>query len=82
MMRVTFLGHSGFLMESESVCLLFDWSEGELPPLPEKPLFVFASHRHQDHPSRECRSFQRAANCRIGKHGPNGAIDDRPRILI
>ena len=49
MMRVTFLGHSGFLMESESVCLLFDWSEGELPPLPEKPLFVFASHRHQDH---------------------------------
>ncbi|MBE6962354.1 MAG: MBL fold metallo-hydrolase [Ruminococcaceae bacterium] len=49
MMQVTFLGHSGFLVESDTVCLLFDWSEGVLPPLPEKPLLVFASHRHQDH---------------------------------
>ena len=49
MMQVTFLGHSGFLVELDTVCLLFDWSEGELPPLPEKPLLVFASHRHQDH---------------------------------
>ena len=39
MMQVTFLGHSGFLVESDAVCLLFDWSEGALPPLPEKPLF-------------------------------------------
>lgn len=49
MIRVTFLGHSGFLVELEAACLLFDWSEGELPSLPEKPLLVFASHRHQDH---------------------------------
>ena len=49
MIRVTFLGHSGFLAELNSVCLLFDWSEGSLPPLPDKPLLVFASHRHQDH---------------------------------
>lgn len=49
MIRATFLGHSGFLAELDSACLLFDWSEGKLPPLPEKPLLVFASHRHQDH---------------------------------
>ena len=49
MIRATFLGHSGFLVELDSACLLFDWSEGVLPPLPQKPLLVFASHRHQDH---------------------------------
>ena len=36
MMQVTFLGHSGFLVELDTVCLLFDWSESELPPLPKK----------------------------------------------
>ncbi len=49
-MRVTFLAHSGFAVELEQVCLLFDWWKGELPPLPaDKPLLVFASHRHEDH---------------------------------
>lgn len=50
MTRVAFLAHSGFLVELESVSLLFDWWKGALPPLPEgKPLYVFASHRHPDH---------------------------------
>ena len=50
MMTVTFLDHSGFLAELPTVCLLFDWWKGELPPLPEeKPLLVCASHRHPDH---------------------------------
>lgn len=49
-MRVTFLGHSGFLVELDSVYLLFDWWKGELPALlPGKPLLCFASHQHQDH---------------------------------
>jgi L-ascorbate metabolism protein UlaG (beta-lactamase superfamily) len=48
-MRVTYLDHSGFLAETEDRCLLFDWWKGELPPLPDKPLLVFASHRHPDH---------------------------------
>lgn len=49
-MKVTYLGHSGFLAELETVSLLFDWWKGELPPLPaDKPLAVFASHRHPDH---------------------------------
>lgn len=49
-MKVTFLDHSGFLVELPSVTLLFDWWKGELPALrPEVPLLVFASHWHEDH---------------------------------
>jgi L-ascorbate metabolism protein UlaG (beta-lactamase superfamily) len=49
-MRVTFLDHSGFLVESDSAALLFDWWKGELPAIkPGVPLYVFASHVHPDH---------------------------------
>lgn len=49
-MRVTFLDHSGFLVETDSAALLFDWWKGELPEIaPGVPLYVFASHRHEDH---------------------------------
>ncbi len=49
-MTVTFLAHSGFLVEWEHFYTLFDWWKGELPPLDrEKPLLVFASHSHEDH---------------------------------
>lgn len=49
-MRVTFLGHSGFLAELPSMTLLFDWWKGELPALrPGVPLLILASHRHEDH---------------------------------
>ena len=49
MMRVTFLAHSGFLVELDAVYLLLDWWKGELPELSDKPLFCFASHGHSDH---------------------------------
>ena len=49
-MRVTFLDHSGFLVETDFAALLFDWWKGELPATaPGVPLYVFASHRHEDH---------------------------------
>lgn len=48
-MTVTFLDHSGFLVELPAVTLLFDWWKGELPSLPAKPLLVCTSHRHPDH---------------------------------
>lgn len=49
-MRATFLDHSGFLIETDFVSLLFDWWKGDLPSLPaDKPLYVFASHAHPDH---------------------------------
>jgi len=49
MIRVTFLAHSGFLVELDGVNFLFDWWKGELPALSDKPLFCFASHGHGDH---------------------------------
>lgn len=50
MLQATFISHSGFLVETDQVLLLFDWCEGTLPPLPEpKKLLVFSSHSHEDH---------------------------------
>lgn len=49
-MNVTFLGHSGFFVETETCCLLFDYYTGDLPAVPtEKPLYIFSSHSHYDH---------------------------------
>lgn len=50
-MKITFLNHSAFLVESAHCSMLFDWT-GETP-LPDfdrgKHLYVFASHHHGDH---------------------------------
>lgn len=49
-MKITYIHHSSFSVELEQAVLLFDYYQGELPEFPrEKPLFVFASHFHQDH---------------------------------
>lgn len=49
-MKVTYIHHSGFFVELPWVSLLFDYYTGELPETDrEKPLIVFASHRHGDH---------------------------------
>lgn len=50
MMKITYLGHSGFMVELETAYFLFDFYKGELPKLsPEKSLYVFVSHAHFDH---------------------------------
>lgn len=49
-MNITYIGHSGFLTEFSHCCCLFDYYEGKIPELDkDKPLFIFVSHRHQDH---------------------------------
>lgn len=52
-MKIDYLGHSGFFVETDSVLLLFDYYCGDLSFIGqkagEKPLFVFASHVHEDH---------------------------------
>lgn len=49
-MRITYIHHSCFLVETGSRYYLFDWFCGELPELnPEKPVLVLASHDHGDH---------------------------------
>lgn len=61
--KVTYLEHSGFLLETENRYLLFDYIQGELPSFSyEKPLYVFVSHAHRDHYSRSI--FKLENSCR------------------
>lgn len=49
-LKVTYLKHSGFLVETPDKYLLFDYWKGEIPSLNyKKKLYVFASHVHHDH---------------------------------
>lgn len=49
-MKVTYIDHSGFLVEMPDICFLFDYYKGKIPSIDEnKPFIVFASHRHEDH---------------------------------
>ena len=49
-MQLTYIHHSGFLLETTVCTMLFDFVEGTLPALPAgKPLYVFVSHTHPDH---------------------------------
>ena len=51
--KVTYLSHSGFLVETEHNYLLFDFWKGDIPELSyEKTLYVFSSHSHHDHYSK------------------------------
>ncbi|MGN1315135.1 MAG: MBL fold metallo-hydrolase [Lachnospiraceae bacterium] len=52
-MNVFYIFHSSFLVEATDCYYLFDYYKGELPPLNrQKPILVFASHRHPDHYNR------------------------------
>ena len=49
-MRIRYIYHSGFLVETAQSYYLFDYYKGALPALnAEKPLVVFCSHNHADH---------------------------------
>lgn len=48
--RLTFIEHSSFLCETDRQYLLFDYYQGQIPPMTgAKPIFVFVSHAHYDH---------------------------------
>lgn len=49
-MKVTYISHSGFMLEAEDVCFLFDYYRGEIPQIAkEKDIVIFVSHKHGDH---------------------------------
>ena len=49
-MQITYLAHSGFLLEWEHCYWIFDYYKGEIPTLnPHKEVFIFCSHSHEDH---------------------------------
>ena len=49
-MKVTYIHHSGFLVETDRFYYLFDYEKGCLPEMDvEKPILVLSSHSHADH---------------------------------
>lgn len=58
-MKVTYIDHSGFMIELEHTILIFDYYRGDIPSFdPNKKVYVFASHSHQDHFNREILGWQ------------------------
>lgn len=54
MLKITYITHSSFFVETTNTCLLFDYYTGDIPKVPKgKKLYVFASHRHGDHYSKK-----------------------------
>ena len=48
-MKITYINHSGFLVETENCYYVFDYYKGEMPSLDKsKEAIVFCSHFHQD----------------------------------
>ena len=49
-MKITYIHHSGFCVETETAVMLFDYYKGTIPLFDKKKdIFVFSSHKHQDH---------------------------------
>ncbi len=49
-MKVTYIFHSCFVVELAKCVLVFDYFKGSLPEFDkDKPVYFFASHKHQDH---------------------------------
>ena len=78
MIKVTYLYHSGFAVETANHFLVFDYwrntpakgglSDGVINPeeLKDKNVIVFASHRHKDHYNEVIHSWQEVIkDCRI-----------------
>ena len=68
-MKVTYLHHSGFSVETETKVLLFDYyTEGarkayfDPAAYPEKDIFVFVSHAHEDHYDRRILDWAKYPN--------------------
>ncbi len=50
MMKISYINHSGFLIETKTAIYIFDYFKGMLPHFDSsKPVTVFSSHGHHDH---------------------------------
>lgn len=49
-MKITYIHHSCFLVETDRCYYLFDYEKGNLPEMDvTKPVFILSSHGHHDH---------------------------------
>jgi len=57
-MKITYIHHSCFLVETDRFYYLFDYQKGRLPEMDiAKPILVFSSHSHADHYNSEVFSL-------------------------
>lgn len=64
-MKVWYIHHSCFLVETDCFYYLFDYMKGILPEMDaEKPIFVLSSHSHSDHYNAEVFSLLSNAGMR------------------
>jgi L-ascorbate metabolism protein UlaG (beta-lactamase superfamily) len=82
-MNITLLGHSGFLVEGEKTCLVFDYFTDELGlvdnlKLGDRKLVFFASHSHRDHFNKKILNFAKpdAVGYVLGTGIPKGSRQD------
>lgn len=80
-MKVTYLYHSGFVVESDESMLIFDYYKGELPKAAkDKKLYVFSSHAHKDHFQEEIFTWAKDYDVTyilsrdIRRKGPEGKV--------
>ena len=73
-MKLTYIFHSGFAVETQSCVLVFDYWMDPADCMPVilskgKPVYVLVSHFHEDHFSREIFSWRqcRSEERRVGK---------------
>ena len=72
-MKITYIHHSCFLVETDSCYYLFDYEKGLLPQMDlTKPIFVLSSHGHHDHYNPEVFSFLE----NIGMQTIHGILSD------
>lgn len=49
-MKITYINHSGFIVETQKSYILFDYYKNQIPSMDTgKNIFVFSSHSHDDH---------------------------------
>lgn len=65
-MQVTYIHHSGFLVETGRFYYLFDYEKGPLPEMdPAKPILVLSSHSHGDHYNPQVFSLLKASGMAV-----------------
>lgn len=57
-MKITFIKHSCYTVETENNFLIFDYIGGKLNFPENKKVFFFVTHRHQDHFSSEIFNYK------------------------
>lgn len=59
-MKVTYIYHSGYVVQTEGKAFLFDYYKGEIPKFDtEDKIYVMVSHKHADHFNKEIFNLSR-----------------------